>query len=99
MKSYFLSRLQDESASPTIETILMIVCFVVFGLVAVGMITNAAGQKSADISNCIAQSGNIITGTHTGAAGSGSFDPHKATAAGVCDRTDKQTYQWGEKSK
>ncbi|KAA8832015.1 hypothetical protein EMO89_00355 [Bifidobacterium tissieri] len=82
MRAYVLGCLKDESASPTIETILMIVCFVVFGLVAIGMITNAAGQKSADIANCIAQSGNIITSRYQG-------DANK-----VCNNQNQPSYKW-----
>jgi Flp pilus assembly pilin Flp len=81
MKEFIHNRLSDEDGAETVEVIIGIVVFVVFGLVVYGMITKAAGTKMADVSNCLKDSGTIIS---------------TATASGSkCTTTDTNTYKYG----
>ena len=61
MKEFFADKVRSEEGAETVEIIIGIVVFVVFGIAVFGMITNIAGNKMADISNCLADSQNIIT--------------------------------------
>jgi hypothetical protein len=61
MVNYIKDRLRDEDGADTVEVIIGIVVFVVFGLAVFGMITKAAGNKVADVSNCLKDSGTIIS--------------------------------------
>ena len=63
MKEFYKNKIQSEEGAETIEIIIGIVIFVIFGLTVFGLITRAAGTKAADISNCFAQSGNILNTT------------------------------------
>lgn len=68
MKDYIKTRLRSESGAETVEIVIGIVVFVIVGLTIFGMITNAAGTKAAQISNCFADAGNILNseGAKTG---------------------------------
>ena len=61
MKEFFADKVRSEEGAETVEIIIGIVVFVVFGIAVFGMITNVAGNKMADVSNCLADSQNIIT--------------------------------------
>lgn len=60
MKDYIKTRLCSESGAETVEIVIGIVVFVIFGLTVFGLITKSAGTKAAQISNCFADSGNIL---------------------------------------
>lgn len=68
MKDYVKTRLRSESGAETVEIVIGIVVFVIFGLTVFGMITKAAGTKAAQISNCFSDAGNILNseGSETG---------------------------------
>lgn len=68
MKEYFSDKVKSEDGAETIEIIIGIVVFVVFGLTVFGMITKAGGNKAASISNCFAKSGNILSQTSDNAS-------------------------------
>jgi hypothetical protein len=63
MKEFYADKIQSEEGAETVEIIIGIVVFVIFGLTVFGMVTRAAGTKAADISNCFADSGSIISGS------------------------------------
>jgi len=65
MKDYVKTRLRSESGAETVEIVIGIVVFVIFGLTVFGMITRSAGTKAAQISNCLADSGNILNSSET----------------------------------
>lgn len=65
MKDYVKTRLRSESGAETVEIVIGIVVFVIFGLTVFGLITRAAGTKAAEISNCFADSGNILNSSET----------------------------------
>jgi hypothetical protein len=67
MKEFYADKIQSEEGAETVEIIIGIVVFVIFGLTVFGMITKAAGTKAADISNCFADSGSIINKNTTSA--------------------------------
>lgn len=60
MKDYIKTRLRSESGAETVEIVIGIVVFVIFGLTVFGLITKAAGTKAAQISNCLSDAGNIL---------------------------------------
>lgn len=60
MLNYLKNKIASEDAADTVEIIIGIVVFVIFGLTVFGMITSAAGNKAAAISNCLGNSGSII---------------------------------------
>lgn len=67
--SRVMETMKSERGADTVEVIIGIVVFVVFGLAVFGMVTKAGGNKMADAANCMQDSGNIITnavGTATG---------------------------------
>lgn len=61
--SRVMETMKSERGADTVEVIIGIVVFVVFGLAVFGMVTNAAGNKMADTANCLKNSGNIISST------------------------------------
>lgn len=61
MKEFFADKVRSEEGAETVEIIIGIVVFVVFGIAVFGMITNVAGNKMQDISKCLGASQNIIT--------------------------------------
>lgn len=61
MKEFFADKVRSEEGAETVEIIIGIVVFVVFGIAVFGMITNVAGNKMADVSKCLGDSQNIIT--------------------------------------
>lgn len=61
MKEFFADKVRSEEGAETVEIIIGIVVFVVFGIAVFGMITNVAGNKMQDISKCLGDSQNIIT--------------------------------------
>lgn len=61
MKEFFADKVRSEEGAETVEIIIGIVVFVVFGIAVFGMITNVAGHKMADVSNCLGESGSILT--------------------------------------
>lgn len=63
MKEFFADKVRSEEGAETVEIIIGIVVFVVFGIAVFGMITNVAGNKMQDVSKCLGDSQNIITKT------------------------------------
>ena len=61
MKEFFADKVRSEEGAETVEIIIGIVVFVVFGIAVFGMITNVAGNKMQDVSRCLGDSQNIIT--------------------------------------
>ena len=55
MKEFFADKVRSEEGAETVEIIIGIVVFVVFG-----MITNVAGNKMQDVSRCLGDSDNIL---------------------------------------
>ena len=68
MKEFYADKVQSEEGAETVEIIIGIVVFVIFGLTVFGMVTKAAGDKASDISNCLADSGNILSHTTNNAS-------------------------------
>ena len=91
MKEFFADKVRSEEGAETVEIIIGIVVFVVFGIAVFGMITNVAGNKMEDVSKCLGDSDNILV------ASSDLTDPEakntcKKYKAGK-DAGDKATYQ------
>jgi hypothetical protein len=82
---FFNDKINSEEGAETVEIIIGIVVFVIFGLTVFGLVTNAAGGKAASISNCLADSGNLLSGAST--------DGH-ASSANTCKKTDDKTYTY-----
>lgn len=61
MKEFFADKVRSEEGAETVEIIIGIVVFVVFGIAVFGMITNVAGNKMQDVSKCLGDSQNIIS--------------------------------------
>ena len=61
MKEFFADKVRSEEGAETVEIIIGIVVFVVFGIAVFGMITNVAGNKMADVSKCLRDSDSILT--------------------------------------
>lgn len=61
MRTFIIDRLRSEEGAETVEIIIGIVVFVIFGITVFGMITNVAGNKMEDISKCLGNSSTIIT--------------------------------------
>ena len=68
MKNFFADRVRSEEGAETVEIIIGIVVFVVFGIAVFGMITNVAGNKMQDISKCLGDSQTIITQSNNNSA-------------------------------
>lgn len=60
MKEFFADKVRSEEGAETVEIIIGIVVFVVFGIAVFGMITNVAGNKMEDVSKCLGDSQNIL---------------------------------------
>ena len=60
MKEFFADKVRSEEGAETVEIIIGIVVFVVFGIAVFGMITNVAGNKMEDVSKCLGDSANIL---------------------------------------
>ena len=60
MKEFFADKVRSEEGAETGEIIIGIVVFVVFGIAVFGMITNVAGSKMQDVSQCLGDSNNIL---------------------------------------
>ena len=63
MKEFFADKVRSEEGAETVEIIIGIVVFVVFGIAVFGMITNVAGNKMADVANCLCESNTILKKT------------------------------------
>ena len=63
MKEFFADKVRSEEGAETVEIIIGIVVFVVFGIAVFGMITNVAGNKMQDVSKCLGDSNNILQAT------------------------------------
>ena len=63
MKEFFADKVRSEEGAETVEIIIGIVVFVVFGIAVFGMITNVAGNKMQDVSKCLGDSNNILNAT------------------------------------
>lgn len=61
MKEFFADKVRSEEGAETVEIIIGIVVFVVFGIAVFGMITNVAGNKMQDVSKCLGDSQSIIS--------------------------------------
>lgn len=79
--SRVMETMKSERGADTVEVIIGIVVFVVFGLAVFGVITRAGGNKMADTANCLKDSGNIISSS-------------KLSTKDRCKSTDKNTYQY-----
>jgi hypothetical protein len=66
MKEFYADKIQSEEGAETVEIIIGIVVFVIFGLTVFGMITTSAGKTSANLSNCIALGGEELSPRHAG---------------------------------
>lgn len=66
MKTFIVDRIRSEAGAETVEIIIGIVVFVVFGITVFGMITNVAGNKMEDVSKCLGDSQTIIASNATG---------------------------------
>jgi hypothetical protein len=75
-----METMKSERGAETVEVIIGIVVFVVFGLAVFGVITRSAGNKMADTANCLKDSGTIISST--------------ATTKDRCKSTDTHTYKY-----
>ena len=93
MKEFYKNKIQSEEGAETIEIIIGIVIFVIFGLTVFGLITRAAGTKAADISNCFAQSGNILDTT------SKTDSAHTSKTCSAHDDSSHHTYQYNDAGK
>lgn len=60
MKEFFADKVRSEEGAETVEIIIGIVVFVVFGIAVFGMITNVAGNKMEDVSKCLSDSNTIL---------------------------------------
>lgn len=60
MKEFFADKVRSEEGAETVEIIIGIVVFVVFGIAVFGMITSVAGNKMQDVSKCLGDSSNIL---------------------------------------
>ena len=65
MKEFFADKVRSEEGAETVEIIIGIVVFVVFGIAVFGMITNVAGNKMQDISKCLGDSQTIISNANS----------------------------------
>ena len=61
MSGFIADRVCSEDGAETVEIIIGIVVFVIFGITVFGMITNVAGNKMEDISKCLGDSQTIIS--------------------------------------
>ena len=77
MKEFFADKVRSEEGAETVEIIIGIVVFVVFGLAVFGMITNVAGNKMADVANCLGNSTSILEKSSNAQANN--CDEHKTT--------------------
>jgi hypothetical protein len=50
---YYRGELISEEGAETVQIIIGIVVFVIFGLTVFGMVTNTAGIKASQIANCV----------------------------------------------
>jgi hypothetical protein len=55
-----LDVIESEGGAETVEIIIGIVVFVIFGLTVFGVVTNTAGKKAAKISNCFSDAGWLL---------------------------------------
>lgn len=77
MKEFFADKVRSEEGAETVEIIIGIVVFVVFGIAVFGMITNVAGNKMADVANCLKESDSILEKSSN--ASQNNCDNHKST--------------------
>ena len=68
MKNFFSDRVRSEDGAETVEIIIGIVVFGVFGIAVFGMITNVAGNKMQDVSRCLGASQDIISNGRSNAS-------------------------------
>lgn len=87
MKEFFADKVRSEEGAETVEIIIGIVVFVVFGIAVFGMITNVAGNKMADVSNCLGNSSNILEA---------SSDLTKGDAKNTCKEYNNADGQWAK---
>lgn len=89
MKEFFADKVRSEEGAETVEIIIGIVVFVVFGIAVFGMITNVAGNKMQDVSKCLGDSANILEASSDATDNNNSCKKYNAgKTAG-----DKATYQ------
>jgi hypothetical protein len=50
---YYCEKIISEEGADTVQIIIAIVVFVIFGLTVFGMVTNTAGIKASQIANCV----------------------------------------------
>lgn len=83
MKNFFADRVRSEEGAETVEIIIGIVVFVVFGIAVFGMITNVAGNKMQDVSKCLGDSQNIISSGRSNASNNNCKGYKAGEAAGA----------------
>ena len=83
MKEFFTDRIHSDEGAETVEIIIGIVVFVVFGIAVFGMITNVAGNKMQDVSKCLGDSQNIISQARANASNNNCNDYHAGKDAGT----------------
>ena len=82
MKEFFADKVRSEEGAETVEIIIGIVVFVVFGIAVFGMITNVAGNKMEDVSKCLGDSNNILNASSRAYDNSCGEKYHKGRDAG-----------------
>lgn len=82
MKNFFADRVRSEEGAETVEIIIGIVVFVVFGIAVFGMITNVAGNKMQDVSQCLGNSQDIISSGRSNASNNNCSGYKAGQAAG-----------------
>lgn len=83
MKEFFADRIHSDEGAETVEIIIGIVVFVVFGIAVFGMITNVAGNKMQDISQCLGNSQDIISKARADASKNNCSDYQAGEKAGI----------------
>lgn len=91
MKEFFADRIRSDEGAETVEIIIGIVVFVVFGIAVFGMITNVAGNKMQDISKCLGDSNTIIAQSGHGTSGEPAADK-------ACNGTSGHSYNAGKQA-
>ena len=91
MKNFFADRVRSEEGAETVEIIIGIVVFVVFGIAVFGMITNVAGNKMQDVSKCLGDSQNIISSGRSNASNNNCNDTNYQAGKAAGDAANYNT--------
>lgn len=90
MKEFFADKVRSEEGAETVEIIIGIVVFVVFGIAVFGMITNVAGNKMEDVSKCLGDSNNILQATSNAQENNCDQKYHNGKDAGTAANYNKK---------